>query len=62
MSEIIKLVVKLPEGVPYTPGADEFVITERHTWADVARWIIAQDAKEEVIFLLTEGEEKEELK
>ena len=62
MSEIIKPVVKLPEGVPYTPGADEFVITERHTWADVARWIIAQDAKEEIIFLLTEGEEAEELK
>ena len=62
MSEIIRPIVKLPEGVPYTPGAEEFVITERHTWADIARWIIALDGKEEIIFLLTEGEEAEELK
>lgn len=54
MNEIIKPIVKLPEGVPYTPGADEFVITESHTWADIARWIVAQGGVADILYLLNE--------
>ena len=58
MSEIIKPIEKLPEGVPYTPGADEYLITEAHTFSDVARWIITQGGVADVLYCL----QNEELK
>lgn len=56
MSEILKPVEKLPEGVPYTPGPDEWIITENHTFADIARWIIAQGGVVDILYCLQNGE------
>ena len=37
MGEIKREVQQLKEGVPYTPGPDEYVITDEHSISDIAR-------------------------
>lgn len=54
--EICTKVNKLKEGAPYIPGPDEFVITEKHTIADVVRWMISEGWADEALYMLKEIE------
>jgi len=36
-------------------SAGTYFITEEHTIADIARWIIVNDWDEEIIYLITKG-------
>ena len=42
MGEIIRPLKHLDEGEPYTPKADEHVITEDHSISDVLRFVVEQ--------------------
>lgn len=56
MAEIVTPIVALPEGVPYTPGPDEYLIHPNHSQNDIARWIYNQDMSTDIIYYLTELE------
>lgn len=59
MSGGIKTPVRrLVEGEAYTPGPDEWVITEDHTLSDVIDWLVGQagggeDGIDEILSILT---------
>ncbi len=56
----VRPLVHLAEGVPYTPGPDEYVITEQHSLEDVLRHLATEagpDGCKHLIEILTELEE-----
>ena len=53
MAEIVTPIVALPEGVPYTPGPDEYLITPNHSISDIVRWIQEQGGEDDVVYQLT---------
>lgn len=52
MSEVCTQIKRLMEGEPYLPGPGEYTITEEHTLADIARWLIEEGWDEEVVSLI----------
>ena len=52
MSEIKTEIIKLQEGIPYIPKADEYLITEIHTCADILRFLVDQSGYEDVKYLI----------
>lgn len=59
MAEIKTKVEKLEEEKPYTPGQDEYLITENHTISDIIRWLVTDVCngdKGDIEFLLSEYE------
>lgn len=55
MSEVKTEVNQLQEGIVYTPGPDEYLVTPNHTLSDLLRFCIDQagsDGKSEVQYLL----------
>lgn len=61
MAEIKRPLKKLAEGVPYTPGPEEYVITEDNSLADVLRLLVElAKGSEDLIYLLNEYEADEE--
>lgn len=48
MAEIKTPVQQLPEGVAYTPGPDEYIVTEKHTIADIVRFAASFAGMDEV--------------
>ena len=49
MGEIKREVRQLKEGVPYTPGPDEYVITDEHSISDIVRFAASFSDMEEVL-------------
>jgi hypothetical protein len=48
VAEVMTPLIPLTEGLPYTPGADEYVITERHTLNDILRHVVSESDLDEV--------------
>ena len=41
------------------PNADgSYTITDAHSTADIVRWLLTQDSKETILYLLNENREK----
>lgn len=59
MTEIKTDLIKLEEGKPYTPGPDEYVITETHSIADIVRYAVSCADADEVRYFLDEQERAE---
>ena len=56
MSEIKKPVTKLMEGKIYMAAADDYLITEQHTIADIVRYLVdICGGTEEIEYLLDEA-------
>jgi hypothetical protein len=56
MPEIKTPIIKLEEGTTYHVGADQYLITEAHTFADIVRFAIAQagGCPEDILALVEE--------
>ena len=54
MPEIKTGILKLSEGQEYIPGPNEYVITEEHSIADIARFILAHGYEEDLQYFLKE--------
>jgi len=60
VSEIKRPVTKLVEGKMYIAGADDWLITEQHTIADIVRYLIdVAGGTEEIEYLLDEAKKGE---
>lgn len=52
MPELKLELIRLIEGQPYTPGPDEYVVTENHTLHDIIRFCIQQGDIQDVLELV----------
>ena len=56
MGEITTPLIPLKEGVTYTPGPDEYVITPLHSVADIIRHLQKEGVISEVKYLVNQFE------